>query len=44
MTKQCHNTVINGDCPEIIKEIADESIDIVFCDLPYGTLIPAKMV
>ena len=30
------NTVINGDCLEVMKEIAGESIDMIFCDLPYG--------
>lgn len=26
-----------GDCVELMKEIPDKSIDMVFCDLPYGT-------
>lgn len=26
-----------GDCMELCKEIPDESIDMVLCDLPYGT-------
>ena len=26
-----------GDCLELMKEIADESIDMVLCDLPFGT-------
>ena len=26
-----------GDCLEIIKEIPDQSIDMILCDLPYGT-------
>ena len=26
-----------GDCLELMKEIPDESIDMVLCDLPYGT-------
>ena len=26
-----------GDCLELMKEIADESIDLVCCDPPYGT-------
>ena len=26
-----------GDCLEIIKEIPDKSIDMILCDLPYGT-------
>lgn len=27
----------NGDCLEIMKEISDKSIDMILCDLPYGT-------
>ena len=26
-----------GDCLELMKEIPDKSIDMVLCDLPYGT-------
>lgn len=26
-----------GDCLELMKEISDKSIDMVLCDLPYGT-------
>ena len=26
-----------GDCLELMKEIPDESIDCIICDLPYGT-------
>ena len=26
-----------GDCLEIMKEIKDKSIDMILCDLPYGT-------
>jgi len=29
--------LFNGDCLEIIKTLSDKSIDMVFCDLPYGT-------
>ncbi len=31
------NTVTNGDCLEVIKQIEDKSIDMILCDLPYGT-------
>ena len=31
------NTIIEGDCLEKMKAIPDESIDMVLCDLPYGT-------
>jgi len=27
----------NGDCLEVMKRIPDKSIDMVLCDLPYGT-------
>ena len=26
-----------GDCLELLKDIPDESIDLILCDLPYGT-------
>ena len=26
-----------GDCLELMKDIPDESIDCIICDLPYGT-------
>jgi len=31
------NTVIQGDCLELMKDIPDKSIDMILCDLPYGT-------
>jgi len=31
------NQVIHGDCLEVMKTIADKSIDMILCDLPYGT-------
>lgn len=27
----------NGDCLEVMKDIPDKSVDMVLCDLPYGT-------
>lgn len=30
-------TLWNGDCLELMKDIPDYSIDMIFCDLPYGT-------
>jgi len=27
--------LLNGDCLDLLKELPDESIDLVFCDLPY---------
>jgi DNA modification methylase len=29
--------VIKGDCLELMKEIPDGSVDMILCDLPYGT-------
>jgi DNA modification methylase len=26
-----------GDCLEVMKDIPDKSIDLILCDLPYGT-------
>ena len=31
------NTVIHGDCLDIMKSIPNSSIDMILCDLPYGT-------
>lgn len=31
------NKVINGDCLEVMKDIPNGSIDMILCDLPYGT-------
>lgn len=31
------NSVIHGDCLKIMKDIPDKSIDMILCDLPYGT-------
>ena len=29
--------LINGNCIEVMKKIEDKSIDMILCDLPYGT-------
>lgn len=29
--------LMNGDCLELMKGIPDGSVDMVLCDLPYGT-------
>lgn len=29
--------LIKGDCLEIMKDIPDKSVDLILCDLPYGT-------
>jgi site-specific DNA-methyltransferase (adenine-specific) len=31
------NEVLLGDCLELMKSIPDKSIDMILCDLPYGT-------
>ena len=29
--------LIHGDCLELMKTIPDGSVDLILCDLPYGT-------
>jgi site-specific DNA-methyltransferase (adenine-specific) len=29
--------ILHGDCLELMKDIPDKSIDMILCDLPYGT-------
>ena len=31
------NKIYLGDCLEVMKDISDKSIDMILCDLPYGT-------
>lgn len=31
------NKIINADCFDILPDIASGSVDMIFCDLPYGT-------
>jgi len=31
------NIILNGDCLEIMPEIPSDKIDLILCDLPYGT-------
>ncbi len=31
------NKIYNGECLQMMKQIEDESIDLILCDLPYGT-------
>ena len=33
------DTLIEGDCLEVMQNIPDESIDLILCDLPYGTTV-----
>jgi site-specific DNA-methyltransferase (adenine-specific) len=30
--------LLHGDCLELMKEIPDGSVDMILCDLPYGTM------
>ena len=29
--------LLKGNCLELMKDIPDKSIDMILCDLPYGT-------
>lgn len=31
------NQVLQGDCLELMRDIPDKSVDMILCDLPYGT-------
>ena len=31
------NKIYNGECLEIMSTLPDGCVDMVFCDLPYGT-------
>lgn len=31
------NTVVEGDCLDVLPELPDASVDMVLCDLPYGS-------
>jgi|GEM_PF-141672 len=35
--KELKNKVIQGDCLNVMQSIPDKSIDMILCDLPYGT-------
>jgi site-specific DNA-methyltransferase (adenine-specific) len=35
--EQITNTVFEGDCIEYMKQFPDKCIDMILCDLPYGT-------
>ena len=37
LEKLAINTVHEGDCLELMKQIPDGSVDMILCDLPYGT-------
>lgn len=31
------DNVTQGDCLDVVKFIPDKSVDMILCDLPYGT-------
>lgn len=31
------SVLYNGNCLDVMKDIKDESVDLILCDLPYGT-------
>jgi len=35
--KQLENTLFEGDCLKVMSKFPDNSIDMILCDLPYGT-------
>lgn len=37
LLKPFRDRIIEGDCLEVMKGIPGESIDMILCDLPYGT-------
>jgi len=37
MIEQYINNIYNEDCLEFMKRLPDKSIDMILCDLPYGT-------
>ena len=36
-TKSYLDSVIQGDCLEVMKKLPSKSVDMILCDLPYGT-------
>jgi DNA modification methylase len=37
VTAGVQNKIIHGDCLEVMQEIPDRFVDMILCDLPYGT-------
>lgn len=37
MKKNYTNKIIQGDCLEVMQQIPDKSVNMILCDLPYGT-------
>lgn len=38
MSEKVRTTLLKGDCLELMKDIPTGSIDMILCDLPYGSL------
>ena len=38
------NTVLHGDCLELMKDIPDKSIDMILCDLPIDVHIIGDII
>lgn len=36
-TRKIRNALFEGDCLDVLKQFPDASVDMVLCDLPYGT-------
>jgi site-specific DNA-methyltransferase (adenine-specific) len=36
-TEKLENRILLGDCLKVMEKIPDKSIDMILCDLPYGT-------
>lgn len=37
MTHPFLDQIVKGDCLEVMPELPDKSVDLILCDLPYGT-------
>lgn len=37
MTEKIENEILIGDCLNIMPLLPDKSVDMILCDLPYGT-------
>ena len=35
-------TLMHGDCLELMRDLSDNSVDLILCDLPYGVLTQQK--
>ncbi len=35
--KQLENSLFEGECIKVMSKFPDKSVDMILCDLPYGT-------